>query len=282
MIKLALVSTKGGVGKTTLAANLGALLADMGLRVLLIDADEKPSLSKYFPLRHPGPPWPHPGHHPGPGDPGGHHPHRPAATGRLSGHRGVRQPGDQSLGLALQPHRPGGAPEAGPALAGRGGPLRLRHPGRPRRSRCPGGRGGPGRRSAHLAGAARCAERLGVHGWHPAHAGAPGCLQRHRRRAGAHEGGHQLPAPLQQFPAGGRHHPRELPPRPGPGDHAGHRDTRRQRLPGGGHRAGAGASLRPATRRCLAQCLRGDASARLGVDPLPAGVYAGQETSHVR
>ena len=51
MIKLALVSTKGGVGKTTLAANLGALLADMGLRVLLIDADEKPSLSKYFPLR---------------------------------------------------------------------------------------------------------------------------------------------------------------------------------------------------------------------------------------
>ncbi len=55
MIKLALVSTKGGVGKTTLAANLGALLADMGLRVLLIDADEKPSLSKYFPLRHPAP-----------------------------------------------------------------------------------------------------------------------------------------------------------------------------------------------------------------------------------
>ena len=51
MIKLALVSTKGGVGKTTLAANLGALLADMGLRVLLIDADEKPSLSKFFPLR---------------------------------------------------------------------------------------------------------------------------------------------------------------------------------------------------------------------------------------
>ena len=51
MIKIAIVSTKGGVGKTTLAANLGALLADMGLRVLLIDADEKPSLSKYFPLR---------------------------------------------------------------------------------------------------------------------------------------------------------------------------------------------------------------------------------------
>lgn len=51
MIRIAVVSTKGGVGKTTLAANLGALLADMGLRVLLIDADEKPSLSKYFPIR---------------------------------------------------------------------------------------------------------------------------------------------------------------------------------------------------------------------------------------
>ena len=30
MIKLALVSTKGGVGKTTLAANLGALLRTWG------------------------------------------------------------------------------------------------------------------------------------------------------------------------------------------------------------------------------------------------------------
>ena len=39
MIKLTVLSTKGGVGKTTLTANLGALLADMGLRVLLIDAD---------------------------------------------------------------------------------------------------------------------------------------------------------------------------------------------------------------------------------------------------
>lgn len=50
MIKFTIVSTKGGVGKTTLTANLGALLADMGLRVLLIDADVQPSLSKYFPL----------------------------------------------------------------------------------------------------------------------------------------------------------------------------------------------------------------------------------------
>ena len=39
MIAFTVVSTKGGVGKTTLAANLGALLADFGMRVLLIDAD---------------------------------------------------------------------------------------------------------------------------------------------------------------------------------------------------------------------------------------------------
>ena len=50
MIKFTVLSTKGGVGKTTLTANLGALLADMGLRVLLIDADVQPSLSKFFPL----------------------------------------------------------------------------------------------------------------------------------------------------------------------------------------------------------------------------------------
>ena len=55
MIKITIVSTKGGVGKTTLAANLGALLADMGMRVLLIDADVQPSLSKYFALATPVP-----------------------------------------------------------------------------------------------------------------------------------------------------------------------------------------------------------------------------------
>lgn len=53
MIKFTVTSTKGGVGKTTLTANLGALLADMGLRVLLIDADVQPSLSKYYPLAAP-------------------------------------------------------------------------------------------------------------------------------------------------------------------------------------------------------------------------------------
>lgn len=50
MITFTVISTKGGVGKTTLTANLGALLADMGLRVLLIDADVQPSLSKFYPL----------------------------------------------------------------------------------------------------------------------------------------------------------------------------------------------------------------------------------------
>ena len=56
MINFTITSTKGGVGKTTLTANLGALLADMGLRVLLIDADVQPSLSKYFALATAQPP----------------------------------------------------------------------------------------------------------------------------------------------------------------------------------------------------------------------------------
>ena len=43
-------SSKGGVGKTTLTANLGALLSDMGMRVLIIDADKQPSLSSYYPI----------------------------------------------------------------------------------------------------------------------------------------------------------------------------------------------------------------------------------------
>ena len=55
MIKFTVISTKGGVGKTTLTANLGALLADMGLRVLMIDADVQPSLSKFYPLNDPKP-----------------------------------------------------------------------------------------------------------------------------------------------------------------------------------------------------------------------------------
>jgi len=34
---LGVIATKGGIEKTTLNANIGALVADMGLRVLLVD-----------------------------------------------------------------------------------------------------------------------------------------------------------------------------------------------------------------------------------------------------
>lgn len=45
------VSTKGGTGKTTTSANLGAFCADADLRTLLIDLDPvQPSLSSYYPL----------------------------------------------------------------------------------------------------------------------------------------------------------------------------------------------------------------------------------------
>jgi ATPases involved in chromosome partitioning len=47
---LSVVSTKGGVGKTTVVANLGGLLADAGLRVLLLDLDSQPTLSSYYSL----------------------------------------------------------------------------------------------------------------------------------------------------------------------------------------------------------------------------------------
>lgn len=53
--KIAAISTKGGVGKTTTLANLGGVLADMGARVLLVDADIQPSLSKYYPLAYEAP-----------------------------------------------------------------------------------------------------------------------------------------------------------------------------------------------------------------------------------
>ncbi|MGL4668635.1 MAG: ParA family protein, partial [Saezia sp.] len=43
-----------GVGKTTVAANLGGFIADAGLRVLLIDLDIQPTLSSYFELSHYG------------------------------------------------------------------------------------------------------------------------------------------------------------------------------------------------------------------------------------
>ncbi|WP_243787549.1 ParA family protein, partial [Pseudomonas amygdali] len=49
---VSIISTKGGVGKTTTAANLGGLAADAGVRVLLLDLDVQPTLSSYFELTH--------------------------------------------------------------------------------------------------------------------------------------------------------------------------------------------------------------------------------------
>ena len=45
---VAVVNNKGGVGKTTMTANLAAGLANSGLRVLMIDLDPQASLTKSF------------------------------------------------------------------------------------------------------------------------------------------------------------------------------------------------------------------------------------------
>ncbi|MEG1082771.1 MAG: ParA family protein, partial [Pseudomonas sp.] len=50
------VSTKGGTGKSTGSTNLGAFIADAGLRTLLIDLDPvQPSASSYYPLEYTAP-----------------------------------------------------------------------------------------------------------------------------------------------------------------------------------------------------------------------------------
>lgn len=46
--KLSLVSSKGGVGKSTFAINCACALGNMGLKVLCIDLDSQQSLSKFF------------------------------------------------------------------------------------------------------------------------------------------------------------------------------------------------------------------------------------------
>lgn len=54
---IAIVNQKGGAGKTTIALNLAAALADGGARVLLIDADPQHTASDWSAVREKAPPF---------------------------------------------------------------------------------------------------------------------------------------------------------------------------------------------------------------------------------
>lgn len=51
MKTIAFYNNKGGVGKTTLAANVGYNLSTMGYRVLLVDCDPQGNLSSFLSVR---------------------------------------------------------------------------------------------------------------------------------------------------------------------------------------------------------------------------------------
>jgi chromosome partitioning related protein ParA len=134
-IKITITSTKGGVGKTTLCANLAGILADLGQRVLAVDADIQPTLSSYYDLEDRAP--------------SGLMTLVTGATtsGVISrstlpgpGHHSVRRPGRKSAELD-----PASARRAGPAAPSDGEPGRRvrRHPDRHagRRGTAPGRRG---------------------------------------------------------------------------------------------------------------------------------------------
>ncbi len=49
---ISVTNSKGGVGEITLVASLSGFLADLGKRVLAVDADIQPTLSSCYPLSH--------------------------------------------------------------------------------------------------------------------------------------------------------------------------------------------------------------------------------------